>query len=282
MAFIPLYDNAYLGSAQNIYRQIRSDTYDLDLRQTGWMNAEELRGFLPFLDLSSETHILEVGCGAGGCALYLTHLTRAQVTGIDVNQSAIEEARAFAKAMAEARVCFERIDANERLPFGDASFDAIFSNDAMCHIPDRSLALKEWFRVLKPNGRILFTDAMIVTGAITNEQLMTRSSIGLYLFLPPGENERLIREAGFDLISSVDLTSNAAAISRRWYDARARRSDDLVRIEGVATFQGLQKFLSCVHTVSDKRLLSRFMYAARKAINSSFSNDKDSITDHSS
>lgn len=39
MAFIPLYDNAYLGSAQNVYRQIRTDTYDLDLGQTGWMNA---------------------------------------------------------------------------------------------------------------------------------------------------------------------------------------------------------------------------------------------------
>jgi hypothetical protein len=42
MALIPLYDNAYLGSAQNIHRQIRSDTYDLNLGQTGWMNAEDL------------------------------------------------------------------------------------------------------------------------------------------------------------------------------------------------------------------------------------------------
>ena len=111
---------------------------------------------------------------------------------------------------------------------------------------------------------MLFTDAMIVTGPITNEQLMTRSSIGLYVFLPPGENERLIREAGFELITSVDLTSNAAAISQRWHEARARRYEDLVRIEGASTFENLQKFLSCVHTVSDKRLLSRFMYAARK------------------
>jgi len=264
MAFVPLYDNAYLGSAQNIYRQIRSETYDLDLGQTGWMNAQELRGFLPFLDLAPETHVLEVGCGAGGCALYLTQLTHTQLTGIDANASAIEEARTSAKSMPEARVCFERIDANLRLPFADASFDAVFSNDAMCHIPDRSPVLKEWFRVLKPNGRILFTDAMIVTGPVTNEQLMTRSSIGLYLFLPPGENERLIREAGFNLISSVDLTPNAAAISRRWHDARARRYDDLVRIEGLPTFQGLQKFLSCVQTLTEKRLLSRLMYAGRR------------------
>jgi SAM-dependent methyltransferase len=264
MAIVPLYDNAYRGNAQEVYRQIRADTYDLDLGQTGWMNAEELRGFLPLLDLTPESHVLEVGCGAGGCALYLSQLTHAHVTGIDVNASAIEEARTSAQLRPEARTCFEQIDADERLPFEDASFDAVFSNDAMCHIPDRSRALKEWCRVLKPNGRMLFTDAMIVTGPVTNEQLMTRSSIGVYVFLPPGENERLIRQAGFDPLASVDCTSNAAAISKRWHDARACRSEDLVRIEGTSTFQSLQKFLSCVHTLSDKRLLSRFMYAARK------------------
>jgi ubiquinone/menaquinone biosynthesis C-methylase UbiE len=264
MAFIPLYDNAYRGNAQEVYRQIRADTYDVDLGQTGWMDAAELRGFLPLLELTPQSHVLEVGCGAGGCAMYLSQLTHAQVTGIDANASAIEEARVSAKSTPEARTRFKQIDASERLPFEDSSFDVVFSNDAMCHIPDRSRALKEWCRVLKVNGRMLFTDAMIVTGPITNEQLMTRSSIGVYVFLPPGENERLILQAGFDLIAAVDLTSNADAISRRWYEARARRCGDLVRIEGTSTFEGLQEFLSCVHTVSDKHLLSRFMYAARK------------------
>jgi SAM-dependent methyltransferase len=265
MTIVPLYDNAYRGNAHEVYRQIRGETYDLDLGQTGWMNAEELQGFLPLLDVTSESHVLEVGCGAGGCALYLSRLTHAHVTGIDVNASAIEEARTSAQLTPEARTCFELINANERLPFEDASFDAVFSNDAMCHIPDRSRALKEWGRVLKPHGRMLFTDAMIVTGPVTNEQLMTRSSIGVYVFLPPGENERLIRQSGFDLLASVDSTSNAAAIAKRWHDARARRSEDLLRIEGNWAFESLQNFLSCVHTLSDKRLLSRFMYAARKA-----------------
>ncbi len=264
MSFVPLYDTAYRGDAQAIYRQIRAETYDVDLGQTGWMNAEELRGFLPLLNITPQSHILEVGCGAGGCALYLSGLTRAQVTGIDLNPNAIAEARSSAQALPEARICFEQIDAGVRLPFEDASFDAVFSNDVMCHILDRSLALEEWCRVLKPDGRMLFTDAMIVTGPITSEQLKTRSSIGLYVFVPPGENERLIREAGFELEASADLTPEAAAISKRWHDARARRSEDLMRIEGTSTFENLQEFLSCVHTVSEKRLLSRFMYAARK------------------
>jgi SAM-dependent methyltransferase len=180
-----------------------------------------------------------------------------------VNASAIEEARSAAAELPGARISFQQIDAREKLPFVDNSLDAVFSNDAMCHIPDRAATLNEWRRVLKPGGRILYTDAMIVTGPLTGEQLLTRSSIGLYVFLPPGENERLIRDAGFDLLSTVDLTPSAAAIAKRWHDARMRRQEDLVQIEGISTFENLQKFLSCVHQVSEKRLLSRFMYTAR-------------------
>ena len=37
---------------------------------------------------------------------------------------------------------------------------------------------------------MLFTDAMVITGAMSHEELATRSSIGFYLFVPPGLNER--------------------------------------------------------------------------------------------
>lgn len=67
---VPLYDHAYLGRAQNVYRQIRSETYDVDLGQTGWMDADELRRFLRFMELTPDSNVLEVGCGAGGCALF--------------------------------------------------------------------------------------------------------------------------------------------------------------------------------------------------------------------
>src|SRR5260370_39326184 len=98
------------------------------------------------------------------------------------------------------RVGFHLYDVSRRLAFPDSAFDAVHSNDAMCHLLDRAAVLQEWRGVLKPGGRFLFTDAMIVTGPLTNRELATRSSIGVYLFLPPGENERLISAAGFALL----------------------------------------------------------------------------------
>ena len=83
---IDLYDSAYIGSAERVYQEIRRETYDLDLGQTGWMTAEEFRNYFKLLKVSDRSRILEIGCGAGGCAAYLARVTKANVTGIDINE----------------------------------------------------------------------------------------------------------------------------------------------------------------------------------------------------
>ena len=151
------------------------------------------------------------------------------------------------------------------LPFPASTFDAILSNDAMCHIANRLEVLRDWQRVLRPGGRMLFTDAMVLTGLVSQEELATRSSIGFYLFVPPGENKRLISAAGFSLLAVDDVTSAAEAIADRRHDARERYRVALIRREGEATFSGLQRFLKCVHHLSAERRLSRLCYLAERA-----------------
>ena len=198
---VDLYNNSYSQYAQQTYQAVRQDTYGTDLGQSSWMTAEELHGFFGLLELTSQSHVLEVGCGAGGCAIHLAATIGATVIGIDVNPNGIENARKLAvSSNVTSLVRFEHIDASRGLPFPDDSFDAIYSNDSICHIPNRVTVLTEWRRVLKPGGRLLFTDAMILTGTLTNEEIATRSSIGFYLFLAPGENERMIAKAGLRLI----------------------------------------------------------------------------------
>lgn len=156
-------------------------------------------------------------------------------------------------------------DASHPLPFEDETFDSIVCIDAINHLPNRSKVFAEWHRVLKRKGRILFTDPIVVTGLLTNEEIAVRSSIGYFLFAPPGEDERLLEEAGFELLRCEDVTENEVKVSKRWLDARRRRRDDLIRIEGEKTFEGLQRFLEVVYKLSSERRLSRFVYVARKA-----------------
>jgi SAM-dependent methyltransferase len=213
---IDLYDTSYKAQFDPAHQEVREETYGLDLGQTSWMTAEELEEFIRLLVLTDSSHVLEVGCGAGGCAVHIAQKVGAKVTGIDVNEHGIASAKDLAgRHKVTSIVDFHTVDGSRDLPFGDESFDAVFSNDAMCHIPERAQVLREWWRVLKPGGRMLFTDAMIVTGILSNEELAVRSAVGYYLFLPPGENERLIGGAGFELLQAIDLTGAVAAVASR-------------------------------------------------------------------
>jgi cyclopropane fatty-acyl-phospholipid synthase-like methyltransferase len=267
MADVPvnLYDNVYGDFGSGAEAAVRRETYGEDLGQSSWLTAAEWLGFADRLGVDAGSHVLEVGSGSGGPAVYLALERGCRVTGVDINEHGVRNSAELARARGVAdRADFRAVDASRPLPFGHGTFDAVISNDAMCHIRDRAAVLRDWLRVLRPGGRMLFTDAMVITGILSNEELATRSSIGFYLFLPRGENERLLEGAGFTLLDVEDVTDNAAQIARRWHDARERQRAALVAREGEANFAGLQRFLMCVHSVSAERRLSRFAYLAQK------------------
>ena len=262
---VDLYNNVYGHYESEAEEAVRRATYGEDIGQSSWMTAAEWLGFADTLAIGAATRVLEVGSGSGGPAVYLAARRGCSVTGVDINEHGIRNGERLAAArQLEGRVRFLALDASRPLPLPDAAFDVVISNDAMCHIPNRLDVLREWRRLLRPGGRMLFTDAMIVTGLLTHEEIAARSSIGVYVFLPPGENERLIGEAGFRLLATEDLTAAAEAIASRWHEARERHREPLSEREGAANFSGLQRFLACVQRVSAERRLSRYCYQAEK------------------
>jgi SAM-dependent methyltransferase len=262
---VNLYDNVYSDFSSNAELAVRREAYGDDLGQSSWLTAGEWLGFADQLGVVPGTELLEVGSGSGGPAVYLAAARECRITGVDINEHGVRNAAALARAKGVAeRVRFQAVDASQPLPFPDGRFDAIVSNDAMCHLANRVVVLRDWYRVLRPGGRVLFTDAMVLTGIVSHEELATRSSIGFYLFVPPGANEEMLREAGFTIRAVQDVTANAAEVASRWHDARARHREPLVAREGEANFLGLQRFLQCVRTLSVERRLSRYAYLAEK------------------
>jgi cyclopropane fatty-acyl-phospholipid synthase-like methyltransferase len=262
---VDLYDGHYgrLGADPQV--AVRRETYDEDLGQSSWITLAEALQFFRALELEPGDAALEVACGAGGMTCRMALETGATCVGVDIHAQAIEAAirRAREKDLA-ARVSFQVADASQPLPFPEASFDALFCNDAINHLPRRLDLLRDWHRLLRPGGRVLFTDPIVVTGPVTKEEIRARSSIGFYLFTPAGCNEDLLVQSGFIVRQVRDLTQAVASVSKKWHDARARRRVELVKLEGDEGFDGLQGFLGMVHTLASERRLSRYAYLASK------------------
>jgi SAM-dependent methyltransferase len=262
---VDLYGTAYGNFAAQALEQVRRETYDEDMGQSSWVTGREYRRFFALLELAPADHVLDVGCGSGGPALFLARETGCRVTGVDVNEAGILAGLTLARqANLDAKVHFRRADVREPLPFAEEAFDVIVCMDAMCHLPNRGRLLGEWRRVLRPGGRMLYTDPVVVAGLVSNADLATRSSTGYFEFGPPGVNEQLIRQAGFELMRTEDVTENEAEVSRRWHAAREQRAAELIRLEGEETFAGLQRFLATVHRLTSERRMSRFAYLGRK------------------
>ena len=260
---VKLYDGHYGHLSADPQVAVRRRTYDEDLGQSSWLTAAQALEFFRLLELGPGQRVLEVACGSGGVTCRMALETGAACLGVDINPHGIRAAETRAREQElSSRVSFQLVDAAQPLPFPDQSFDAVFCNDSINHLPGRLQVFRDWHRVLRPGGRVLVTDPIVVTGQLTGEEMRARSSIGFFLFTPAGCNERLLAESGFVVREVRDVTEDVASISKRWRDAREELRPALVELEGEEGFEGVQRFLSVAHTVSSEGRLSRFMYLA--------------------
>lgn len=219
-----LYNNAYGNYASDAYRLVRIETYGEDFGQTSWVTTEESNEIPRVLGLKRDSFVLEIGCGSGGYALQLAEKLGCQIVGLDINEPGIRRAKELAQTRARgSRARFEQCDVSKNLPFDGETFDAVFSNDVLCHVPGRLAVLVEMFRVLKPGGRMLFSDALVIGGMISAEEIAIRSSIGFYFYSPPGANERIMQQARFSRIRAADTQRRTRRGSRRNGTMHARK-----------------------------------------------------------
>jgi SAM-dependent methyltransferase len=258
------YSAHYRDFGADVYAEVRRAAFGEDVGQNSWLTLPELERFGSQLELGRGARLLDVACGSGGPALHLAGQTGCEFVGVELYDEAVASGNRTAhEAGLEARARFVQADASEPLPFESRSFDAILCIDAINHLRGRPGIFRDWARVLVPGGRLLFTDPVTVTGILGSDELATRSSIGYFLFVPPGENDRLLTAAGLSVISVEDTTESLAAVAERRRDARAERETELRHLEGDEAFDGRQRFFEIVATLAQERRLSRFAYLAQ-------------------
>lgn len=259
------YDTHYSNFATDLDATIRKEAFGEDIGQTGWLTADEQDDFISKLGVGSGDTLLDIACGTGGPILRIAGKAGCNVVGIDINEQGIEAARKQAQdsgLTGQAR--FEVIDGSKSLQFEETSFSGLICVDAVNHLPRREVVFSDWYRVLQPGGNLVFTDPIIITGLLTNEEIRVRS-FGFFVFAPIGVNERLLENAGFEVKSIEDKTENMAFMARNWLNTRERYSSELVRVEGEETFSEAQAFFKVAAKIAEERRLSRFAFHAVKS-----------------
>jgi ubiquinone/menaquinone biosynthesis C-methylase UbiE len=110
-------------------------------------------------ELNASGRFLDIGTGPGHIPLLVCErIPDSRVVGVDLAEHMLTHARRHLAASPHAdRVEFQLADA-KGLAFEDASFDVVFSNTILHHIPDPRPFLSEAWRVLRPGGAFLIRD----------------------------------------------------------------------------------------------------------------------------
>ena len=152
--------------------------------------------------------VLDLGSGAGfDCFLAANRVgEKGRVIGVDMTPEMIEKARENAQMSNCANVEF-RLGEIENLPAADNSVDVVISNCVINLSPDKKRVFGEAFRVLKPGGRLMVSDIVLL------EELpdFIKSSVAAYVGCVSGammKDEYLatIRGAGFQEVKILDET----------------------------------------------------------------------------
>ena len=257
------YKGTYEVFDSPIMRRIRVEALDEDIGQHSWITGAELRSYLTWLELSDSDTVLDFGCGPGGPLTFLVRETGARAVGIDLSTPALEAARHRAEEMnLTEKIELREADGNQRMTSMANAFDVVVSFDVILHLQNRLAVFSDWKQVLKPGGKLLFTDAGILTGPISNQEVYLRSINGYTQFVPDGLNESALEKAGFELSGKEDQSHGAIANASGRIQARSKYKDELVQVEGLANFEQQQAYLETMVALYQRGALTRFAYRA--------------------
>jgi SAM-dependent methyltransferase len=179
--------------------------------------------FVERVGLGPGQALLDIGCGTGGPAVRAARKMGCRAVGLTVSRAQVVRARALARAAGLVpRLAFLMADA-VALPFADGCFDGAWALESIFHVPDRSAALREIRRVLRPGARLVLTDLVENRPLDARQRGVTRA-LQIASLARPGQHRVWLEGAGLVPVETVDLS---AAVRRsvgetiRAADARA-------------------------------------------------------------
>lgn len=182
---------------RRIWREhVTGPDYPEEFAHISFLPLVQLRSLAEGLQLSADDLLVDLACGAGGPGLWVANESGAHLVGIDLSPIAVERAAERAKAMGMSAKAAFRQGTFEATSLDEASVDAVMTVDALQYVPNKTLALAEIARIVRPGGRL----------ALVAFELDADRIAGLPVWEDPVSNYRpLLEEVGFDVVSYEQL-----------------------------------------------------------------------------
>lgn len=179
--------------------------------------------------IGPQRQVADFCAGLGGPARYLAHKYGAVVTCIELNPDRAPGAWDLTRRVGLAgRVRVVRGDVM-RVPLAGDSMDAVISQEALLHVPDKRAALAEAFRILKRGGRLAFTDWAEHRPLDAADYASMWQGIAAQSIQSFAGYRRLLEQAGFRDIQIEDLTGEWAGILAQRFDMYRRLREETLR-----------------------------------------------------
>jgi len=213
--------------------------------------------------INSSMHVLDLGCGVGGCSRVIRAKCGCRVTGIDLTPEYIELARELTRRSGMAdRIEFQQADALH-LPFAEGTFDHVWCHNVTMNIQDKRKFASEVARVLKRGGRFSCSEFGQGPGGAPIFPLPWAKDVSASFLVTPEVMRQALEEGGLQIIEEIDLTEAYLAFSRE-VRARAERGEPPLNANYVVMGD---EFGQCISNagkcVMEKRLVEHFMLAGK-------------------
>jgi len=165
--------------------------------------------------------VLDAGCGVGGSGLWLARHCEAEVVGVTLVRSQVLQACHLAATQGLAhRAVFVQADYT-RTPFPNASFDAVWALESLCHAADKASFYREAARLLRPGGHLVVAEYMRASRQLpAPAERMVREWLDGWAIPDldtPDEHVAHATAAGLTTVALENFTARARPSLRRLY-----------------------------------------------------------------
>jgi ubiquinone/menaquinone biosynthesis C-methylase UbiE len=198
---------ALTAAGKDIEHLTPDDLAPVDEFHSGGRNATVRLAQLA--QINGSERVLDVGCGIGGPSRYLASKFGCQVTGLDLTADFIALAGMLAqRTRLSDKVTYRQGDALD-LPFADASFDLVWSQNAAMNIADRDRLYAEMRRVLTPSGRLALQEIAAGPGGEPFYPTPWAGDKSISFLVTPQATRAALERIGFRAVAWQDTTEEA-------------------------------------------------------------------------